>query len=54
MRRLLVPVDSSEPAMGALQYAIALARESPAIELHIVYAHEPPVLYGEIAVYLQE
>jgi nucleotide-binding universal stress UspA family protein len=54
MRRLLVPVDSSEPAARALRHAIALARENPATELHIVNAHEPPILYGEIAVYLPE
>jgi nucleotide-binding universal stress UspA family protein len=54
MRRLLVPVDSSDTAARALQHAIELATENPSIELHIVNAHEPPIIYGEIAVYLPE
>jgi nucleotide-binding universal stress UspA family protein len=54
MRTLLVPVDSSECAMRALEYAIALAKRDPEIELHLVHAHEPPVLYGEVAVYMPQ
>jgi nucleotide-binding universal stress UspA family protein len=54
MRKLLVPVDNSENALRALRHAIKLAKENKAIELHIVYAHEPPVVYGEIAIYLTE
>jgi nucleotide-binding universal stress UspA family protein len=54
MRKLLVPIDSSESAARALQHAIGLAEADPAIELHIVNAHAPPVVYGEIAVYLSE
>jgi nucleotide-binding universal stress UspA family protein len=34
-----------------LQHAIRLSRENGPIELHIVNAHEEPVIYGEIAVY---
>jgi hypothetical protein len=34
--------------------AIGLAKADPAIELHIVHAHEPRIVYGEIAVYLPE
>jgi nucleotide-binding universal stress UspA family protein len=40
MRKLLVPVDSSDNAMRALEYAIGLAKENGPIELHIVTAHE--------------
>jgi nucleotide-binding universal stress UspA family protein len=40
--------------MRALQYAIRLAKENGPAELYIVTAHEPPVLYGEIAVYVSE
>jgi nucleotide-binding universal stress UspA family protein len=54
MHRLLVPIDSSENAARALQHAIRLAKLDPSIEVHIVHAHEPPIVYGEIAVYLQE
>jgi nucleotide-binding universal stress UspA family protein len=54
MRKLLVSIDSSETATRALQHAILLAKRDPMIELHIVNAHEPPGVYGEIALYLSE
>ena len=40
--------------MRALEYAIGLAKENGPIELLIVNAHEPPVIYGEIAMYMPE
>jgi nucleotide-binding universal stress UspA family protein len=52
MHKLLVPFDSSDSAMRALEYAIKLAKEHGPMELVIAYAHEPPLIYGEIAVYL--
>ncbi len=54
MRKLLVPIDSSDNSLRALQYALDLARERGPIDLHIVNAHEFPVIYGEIAVYAAE
>lgn len=54
MHKLLVPVDSSDSAMRALEHAIRLAEETGPMELVIVYAHEPPIIYGEIAMYLPE
>ncbi|KAB2910667.1 MAG: universal stress protein [Hyphomicrobiaceae bacterium] len=54
MHKLLVPVDNSDNAMRALKHAIKLAKENGPYELLIVYAHEPPVIYGEISVYLSE
>jgi nucleotide-binding universal stress UspA family protein len=54
MRKLLVPIDSSDNANRALQYAIRLAKEIGSIELHIVNAHEPPFVYGEVAVHMTE
>lgn len=54
MRRFLVPIDSSGNATRALKYAIHLAQSDPSIELHIVNAHEQPLVYGEVAVYLSE
>jgi nucleotide-binding universal stress UspA family protein len=53
MKRLLVPVDNSDNAMRALDYAIRLAKETGSAELHIVNAHEQPIVFGEIAVYLE-
>ena len=54
MHKLLIPVDSSDNAMRALEYAIRLAKEHGPMELVIVYAHEPPIIYGEIEIYLPE
>jgi len=41
-------------AARALNYAIRLAKESGQVQLHIAYAHAPPVVYGEIAIYMPE
>ena len=54
MHKLLVPVDNSDGAMRAVEYAIRLAKERKPTELMIVHAHEPPLVYGEIAMYLPE
>ena len=52
MRKLLVPFDGSESALRALQHAVKLAKQAPPAALHVVHAHEEPLLYGEIAVYV--
>lgn len=54
MHKLLVPVDASASAMRALEHAIRLAKEIGNTELVIAYAHEPPIIYGEIELYLSE
>jgi nucleotide-binding universal stress UspA family protein len=54
MHKLLVPFDSSDNAMRALEHAIRLAQKNGPMELVIVYSHEPPIIYGEIAIYLPE
>lgn len=54
MHKILVPIDSSDNAHRALQHAIRLAKENGPLELVIVYAHEPPIVYGEIAIYMPE
>ena len=52
MRKLLVPVDGSGAALRALHAAIALAKLVPDASIHLVHAHEPPRLYGELQVYV--
>ncbi len=54
MRKILVPVDSSENALHAVRFAISLARENGPLSVHLVTAHEEPVIYGEIAVYVTQ
>ena len=54
MHKLLVPVDGSDNAMHALEHAIRLAKEYGSLELVVLYAHEPPIVYGELAIYVPE
>ena len=41
MRKILVPVDASESALHAAKYAIVLANDNPAIQLHVLNVQEP-------------
>jgi nucleotide-binding universal stress UspA family protein len=50
--KILVPVDGSGAALRALKQAIGLARLAPGSSIHLVHAHEEPLIYGEIAVYV--
>ena len=52
MKKLLVAVDGSGAALRALHAAVALAKLSPGASLHVVHAHEPPRMYGELAAYV--
>ena len=52
MKKLLVPIDGSGAALLALNEAIALARCGPGCSIVLVHAHEEPLVYGEIAVYV--
>ena len=52
MHKVLVPFDGSESALRAVRYAIALAKQNEFVSIHLVTAHEEPVIYGEIAVYV--
>ena len=54
MHKILVPIDSSDNATRALQHAVRLAKEDGSVELHIVNAHKPPIVYGEVAVYMSQ
>src|SRR5262245_47191260 len=52
MHKILVPIDRSENAARALDYALKLAMENGPIELHLVTVHPEPEMYGEILVYI--
>jgi nucleotide-binding universal stress UspA family protein len=54
MRTLLVPFDNSECAMRALDHALSVAGSAGETQLVIATAHEPPIVYGPVAVYLPE
>lgn len=50
--KIFVPIDGSGCAKRALQYAAGLARRMGDCSIHIAHAHEEPLIYGEIAVYV--
>lgn len=54
MSKLLVAFDGSDNAMRALKFAISLIKDHPTHALHIVHAHEAPLVYGEIGMYVNE
>lgn len=52
MQRLMLPFDGSENARRAVRHAIGLAKSNPPVSVHLLHASEPPLLYGEVAVYV--
>lgn len=50
--KIFVPFDGSSCALRALEHALELARRIEGGSLHVAYAHEEPLIYGEIAVYV--
>ena len=41
MRKILIPVDTSESAKHAVQYAATMARDNPDLQLHLLNVQEP-------------
>ncbi len=52
MTKIFVPLDGSSCSLRALQHAIAMAKRMGDCSLHVAHAHEAPLIYGEIAVYV--
>ena len=50
--KIFVPFDGSGCALRALEHALALARRIGGCSIHVAHAHEEPLIYGEIAVYV--
>lgn len=50
--KIFIPFDGSDCSIRALQHAVTTAQRSRACSLHVAYAHDEPLLYGEIAVYV--
>ena len=51
MHKIFVPVDGSDYAMRAVEYAIKVALERGPAEVNFVTVYPEPVIYGEIQVY---
>lgn len=52
MYKILVPVDGSENAMRAVQYAVRDAKDRKSASIHLLTVHPEPVLQGSVTVYL--
>jgi len=50
--KIFVPMDGSDCAERALRHAVALAKRIGDSSIHVAHAHEEPLIYGEIAVYV--
>jgi nucleotide-binding universal stress UspA family protein len=50
--KIFVPIDGSDAALRALTHAIKLAQRMGDSRIVVAHAHEEPVIYGEIAVYV--
>lgn len=54
MGKFLVPVDGSDASGRALQHAMARTKAEAGSELHLVHAHEGPLMTVEIEAFLSE
>ncbi len=45
-------MDGSDCALRALEHAVRLAKRIGDCTIHVAHAHEAPLIYGEIAVYV--
>jgi nucleotide-binding universal stress UspA family protein len=52
VHKLLIPIDGSDNAMRALDYALRLAKEGGPIAIRLLTVHPEPVIYGEIQIYV--
>lgn len=52
MYKILVPVDGSDNALRAVHYAVKVAKGHKSASLHLLLVNPEPVVYGEIALYV--
>lgn len=52
MYKILVPIDGSENAQRALQYAARTAKDHKAASIHVLTVHPEPMVQGSVSVYL--
>ena len=52
MYKILVPVDGSDNAMRAVQYAAHAAKDHKSASIHLLTVHPEPMVYGAITVYI--
>jgi nucleotide-binding universal stress UspA family protein len=52
MQKIFVPTDGSHCSERAVKHAVALAKKLGRCIIYLAHAHEEPLIYGEIAVYV--
>lgn len=52
MHKILVPIDGSDNALRAVQYAVQVAKDRQSASIHLLTVHLEPELQGAITVYL--
>jgi nucleotide-binding universal stress UspA family protein len=51
MYKILVPIDGSDNAMRAVQYAAHVAKDHKSASIHLLTVHSEPMVHGPITVY---
>ena len=52
MYKMLVPVDGSDNAMRAVEYAVRAAKDHKSASIHLLTVHPEPMVYGAVTVYI--
>lgn len=52
MYKILVPVDGSDNALRAAQYAAQAAKDHKSASIHLLTVHTEPMVYGAVTVYI--
>lgn len=54
IRKVLIPIDGSEHAIRAVEYAVGLAKEISSLAVHLVIVHITPSALEEVHAYKME
>jgi len=54
IRKVLLPIDGSDNALRAVDFVIGLVRENGPIAVHLITAHEEPIVYGEVQIHMTQ
>lgn len=52
MHKILLPVDGSENALRAVDHVVRVAAEVGPVEVVLLNVQEPPMIYGEVQLYM--
>lgn len=52
MYKILLPTDGSDNALRAVHYAVSLVRDHASAAVHLLNVLPDPIVYGEMAIYI--